>query len=283
MKISKIKEVARVKLTGNYIKCASSSLLYFIMITLLTFFQTKVAVIENSVVSAIVQALFLILNWVLSYGIVANVLDLVDIKTNAITDFINSTLKNFIRYLELGLRALVRILIPLLIFLFVAFYWCATMIAKINKVDFLCFNQHLVPLATTALILSLILLIYFILKYALIAYIYHYNREMDLKEILDNSKNLMKKNMGHFILLLLSFLHWFLIGALILLILNIFIEGRFLTPFIVLFYSILRPYIIVSKSEFYKELADVKEEPIKKKSKKSKENKEDDKKSEDDK
>ena len=261
MKITNIKQAAKVKLTGNYIKCASSSLLYFIIISLLTFLQSvSVNSIKNSILLAIVQALLLIVNWVFSYGIIANILDLIDIKTNSITDFINSTLKKGLKYIKIGLIFLLKILAPLILFLFTLFYWIGTEVAKVNKVNFLCFNQNLSLLAGLICVLSGILLIYYILRYILIAYIYYENPDMSENEIVEKSKTLMKGHIHQYILLLLSFLHWFLIGALILFILNIFIEGKFLTPFMVLFYSIIRPYVITSKFEFYKELDDVKEE-----------------------
>ena len=272
MKINEIKNSAKIKLTGNYIKCASSSLLYFIIISLITFFQTKIAVtMTNSIVLAIVQALFLLLSWILGYGIIANILDLSDIKTNSITDFINITIKNCIKYTKIGLLVLLKILAPLIIFLFSMYYWVGTMTANLNNVNFLCFNQNLVPLASTICILSVILLIYYILKYTLVAYTYYENPDMSEKDIVEKSKQLMKNNISKYILLLLSFLHWFLIGALILLILNIFIETKYLTPFMVLFYSAIRPYFVATKYEFYKELNDVKVEKIKKKSNKKQE------------
>ena len=261
MKINELKKDAKIKLNGNYIRCASSSLLYFIIISLLTFAQSKLANrIGNSLLLAIVQAIFILLNWIFSYAIIANILDLVNIKTNSITDFINIALKAFIKYTKIGLRFLFKILFPVFLTILTSFYWIGTKIAKINKVNFLCFNQNLLPLATSILIISLLILAYYILNYVLVAYIYHENPDMSEKEIVDKSKKLMHKNKLKFILLLLSFLHWFLLAALILSILNIFIQGKYLTPFIVFFYSIIRPYIIVTKSEFYKELEDVKEE-----------------------
>ena len=260
MKISEIKKDAKIKLTGNYIRCASSSLLYFIIFSLLIFFQTKLAnSIENSVLLAVVQSIFILINWVLSYGIIANILDLVNVKTNSITDFINSTLKSCFKYTKLGLKFLLKILFPLFLNLLAAFYWIGTATAKVNNVNFLCFNQNLMPIATIIWILAIFILIYYILKYILVAYIYHDNPDMNENEILNKSNDLMHKNKLKFILLLLSFLHWFLLAALLLLILNIFIEKKYLTPFMVFFYSMIRPYVIVAKSEFYKELEDIKE------------------------
>ena len=260
MKISDIKKSAKLKLSGNYFRCASSSLLYFIIISLITFFQTKLAgLTNNSIVLAFLQAISLILSWILGYGIIENIIDLTEVKTNSITDFINSTLKNTIKYTKLGFLFLIRILAPLTLFLFAIFYWIGNNIAKIHKVNFLCFNQNLVTLSLCIVLVALILLIYFILKYVLIAYIYHNNKELSEKEILDKSKELMKKNKFNYILLLLSFFHLFLFGALILFVLNFFIEAKYLTPFMVFFYSMIKPYLIVAKSEFYKELNEEKE------------------------
>ena len=149
MKINEIKKIAKTKLTGNYIKCASSSLLYFIIISLLTYFQVKLAnSIPNSILSALVQAIFILINWILGYGIVANVLDLINIKTNSITDFINTSLKSFLKYTKIGLYILWKILLPLVLNILIAFYWVGTATAKINQINFLCFYQNLLPLVS---------------------------------------------------------------------------------------------------------------------------------------
>ena len=261
MKINEIKNSAKIKLTGNYIRCASSSLLYFIIITLITFFQSSATnLIKNSVLLAIIQAILLIINWVFSYGIIKNILDLVDVKTNSITDFINSTLKNGIKYIKIGLNILLKIIGPLFLFILTLFYWIGTEIAKINKIDFLCFKQNFSVLAIIICVLSGIFLIYFLLKYILVAYIFYDNPDMSEKNIINKSKKLMTgKNILKYITLLLSFLHWFLIGALILTILNLFIKPQYLTPFTIFFYSIIRPYVVTSKFEFYKELDDISE------------------------
>ena len=261
MKINEIKKDTKIKITGNYIKCASSSLLYFIIISLLTFFQTKLAnSIQSSIFLAIIQAIFILIYWILGYGILANTLDLIDIKTNSITDFINSSLKSCTKYTKIGLRILLKILLPLVLNLLAIFYWIGTAIAKVNNIDFLCFNQNLFLVSTLICFAAFLVLIYYILRYVLVGYIYHEHPDMSEKEIVEKSQELMHKKKFQYILLLLSFLHWFLLAALLLMFLNIFIKAKYLTPFTVLFYSMIRPYIIVAKSEFYKELEDVKEE-----------------------
>lgn len=268
MQITQLKKEAKLKLSGNYIKCASSSLLYFIIVSLITFFQNRIAnTIENSAILAIIQSICILIEWVLNFAIIANILDLVNIKTNAITEFLNHSLKNFLNYTKLGLQFLLKIIWPLIINLFITFYWIGTAIAKVNKINFLCFRQNLLALATSFWLLSFMILIYHVLKYILIAYIYHDNPKLSFKDILEKSKTLMEKNKINYILLLLSFLHWFLLAALLLLILNLFIEGKYLTPFMVFFYSLIKPYIIIAKAEFYQELNTAKEENIEEKNK----------------
>lgn len=260
MKINEIKNDSRIKLSGNYLKCASSSLFYFIIFTLLKYFQHKSTYnITNSILLSIINAIFLLIDWILSYGIIANIIALVDIKTNSITDFINSSIKNFSKYTKIGLKILLKEFVPIILFLLSAFYWIGTNIAKINALNFLCFNKDFLPLASIIWIISSIYLLFIILNYVLVAYIYYDNPNMSVNEIIGNSKKLIKNNKFNYILLILSFFHWFLLTALLLLILNKFIDIKYLLPFIVFFYSLIRPYIIISKNQFYKELKEISE------------------------
>ena len=240
MKIAELKQAAKVKLNGNYIRCCSSSLLYFFIVTILTFFQSKSAqLIENTVILAIVQAILLIINWIFSYGIIANILELVDLKTNSITDFINIALKKSAKTIKIGFLIILKILVPIILFVLSTFYLLGTFLAKTAKINFLCFYQNLIPLATCIWIITVIILIYFYLKYNLSMYIFYEDENALEKDIVEKSKKLMKGNIFNYIKLLLSFLHWFLIGALLLLILNIFIPIKYLTPFTILLDHIL--------------------------------------------
>lgn len=255
MNINEIKRNAKLKLTGVYLKCASSSLLYFTIVALITIAQTKfTSSIQNSFLHAIVQAIFILIHWILGYSIIANILDLAEGKTSSITEFINIIFKTYTKYTKIGFRFLLKILFPIILNILTAFYWIGTKIAQINNVNYLCFNKNLLPLAGIIWCLAGLLLIYYILKYILVAYIFHDNPKMSENEIILKSCSLMRKNKLKFLLLLLSFLHWFLLAALVLMILNYFIEGKYLTPFLIFFYSIIRPYVIVTKAEFYREL-----------------------------
>jgi uncharacterized membrane protein len=254
MKISEMKQNAKTKLTGTYLKCAFSTLLYFIIISLLTYAQSKLTVkIENVIVLTLIQALFIILSFILGYGIIANVLDLANVKTNSITNFINETIKNATKYLKIALRIVLKMWIQIIIFFVSTFYLYGTITAKLNNVDFLCFHQNLLPLATVIFILAAIIFVFFALDYMLIAYILYSDKEKSAKEIADLSRKLMKGNKWNYILLHLSFIDWFIIASLVLMIFNIFIRTEYLTPAVLVFYALLKPYLITTKSEFYED------------------------------
>jgi len=185
MTISEIKKSAKTKLIGSYIKTASASLLYFIILLVLTYLLSLCSSALN-----ILSGIYLI-----------------------------------------GTRA-----------------------AKIKQVNFLYFSKNLLPLAVIIFILSFIVLIYFILKYIIVAYVYHQNKELTPKQIVQKTSELMKGNKLKYILLILSFLSWFLLAAIIIFVLNHFIPIQYITPFVILFYSMLKPYIAISTLEFYESL-----------------------------
>ena len=257
MTISEIKKTAKTKLSGFYIKCASSSLLFFIVILVLSFIQKSITdTLENTALITIIKTLFLIINWILSYGIISNIIDLSDTKTNSITNFLNVAINNTTKYIKIALNIIIKILVPLIIFIFVSFYLIGTIISKINNISFLCFYPSLLPVAITVFFVTAIILIYFILDYILVAYIFHEHPNMSPKEITLKSKEIMNGKKLEYILLNLSFLNWYLIGFFILFILSKFIETSYLTSVFIFFYSLLRPYTVISKLQFYESLGE---------------------------
>jgi uncharacterized membrane protein len=255
--ISEIKKGAKIKLSSSYLRCTFCALLYFIVTMVLTFLENLCyKSIDNSVVNAIIEALFLIIKIILGYGLLANIIRIVDIKTNAITDFLNLAIKNTTKYLRTILYALWYTLIPLILFILASFYLLGNLVAKQNNIKFLCFSPQLLVVAIIAFVITLIVLLYFALRYALISYIYYGNLELSPKEITKKSNELMKGKKLKYILLNLSFINWLLVIAIILLILSQFIETMYLTPCVILFYCLLKPYIILSRQGFYESLGE---------------------------
>ena len=159
MTISEIKKSAKAKLIGTYIKCSMATLLYFIVVMILTYIQRfLVSIIPNTIVNTLVEAIFAILSLLLGYGILVNIIELTDVKTNSITDFINTTLKNTTKYIKTLLTAIMKMIVPLIIFILSGFYLLGTIVAYINKIKFLCFSQTLLPLAIIIFVLTFIVL-----------------------------------------------------------------------------------------------------------------------------
>lgn len=258
MTIQETKQSAKLKLKGCYFKCASATLLYFILVTIITY---VLSIIQNSlqdhtIVLTMIEAIFAIISSVLSYGLIANVIAITNDKQTSITKFLDITISNFGKYVKIILWVLLKVLIPLAIFLLTLFYLFGTIIADLYNQNYLCFNAKLLPLAIIVAIIALCIFIYFLLKYILVAFIYNADSKKSAKEIVQESNKLMKKQKSKYILLLLSFFGWFILFALILAILGNFVPAKYFTPLIVVFYSLIRPYIIASEETFYTSLAD---------------------------
>ena len=262
MTIQEIKKSAKINLQGNYLKCALVTLIYFIIVAVLTFLLNLIETnLENhTVILVIIQAIFGIVSSILSYGVIANVISLIKGETNSITKFIDISILNAPKYILTLLNVLLRILIPLIIILLCFFYLFGTIVAAISETNFLCFYSNLLPLAIILFIASAIVLFYFILKYTLVPFVYKSNSELSPKEIVERSNKLMKKQKLNYILLILSFVGWLLLTSIILLILGYFVESVYLTPIIILFYTLIRPYIIASELNFFEILNEIKEE-----------------------
>lgn len=256
MTVQEIKKSAKLNLKGSYLKCASASLIYFIIITVLSYLLNLINVkLEKHIVPlTLIQAIFGIISIVLSYGLISNILGLSQSKTNSITKFIDNSILNFGKYVKIIFHILIRILIPLAIFLLCLFYLTGTLIAYSNKVNFLCFYYNLLPLAIIITIAGFCLFMYFALNYTLVAYIANSEKDLKPKEIVLKSAKLMKGQKWNYIFLILSFFGWFLLLAVVMYILGYFIDSSWLAPIMIVFYTLIRPYIVESESIFLESL-----------------------------
>ena len=262
MSIKEIKDSAKINLKGNYLKCASTTLFYFIIVAVLTYLLSLIEakLNDNTVILVIIQAIFGIISSILSYGIIANVISLACGETKSITKFLDISILNAPKYILIMLNVLIRILIPLAIVFLCFFYLFGTIVASITETNFLCFYTNLLPLAIILFIASLIILAYFLLKYVLVPFIYKSESDLSAKEIVQKSNELMKKQKLNYIFLILSFAGWLLLTALILFVLGYFIDAVYLTPIVIIFYTLIRPYVIMSEWNFFESLNEIKEE-----------------------
>lgn len=258
MTIQEIKKSARFNLKGSYIKCSSTCLLYFIIIAILTYILNIIGlkIGTDTIYINIIYAIFGVISLVLSFGVIANVLSLSQNKTKSITKFIDNSILNFGKYTKIILQILIRILIPLFIFLLCLFYLIFTLIAAANKTNYLVFQSNLLPLAIIICLVSFLVLVYFLLKYTLSAFICISDSSLNSKEIVQKSAELMKGRKLKYIGLILSFFGWIILVSIILYILSYFIDFSWLTPIVIIFYTLIRPYVIESESIFYESIGE---------------------------
>ena len=209
MTISEIRTAANTKLKGTHLKCFMACLLYFLISLALTYIS-KSFNLNSSIANIGVIILQLIL-WIISiplgYGIVSNIIKLTDSETKSVTKFLDDTILNFFKIIKLFLFQVLRLAIPIILFVISTFYLIGTASAFVNSKNFLCFFKELLPIAIIIFIIALAILIYFVLNYALVNYLYYNSKEKDnLKQILNKSKELMKSHKFEFIKLILSFI-----------------------------------------------------------------------------
>lgn len=265
MTIQEIKKSAKLNLKGTYIKCSSSCLLYFIIIMVLGYLSNIIELrLEDHIIPlTIIQAIFGVISIVLLYGLTYNILALSQRKTKSITKFVDYSILNFGRFTKVLLQTLIRIIVPLFIFFLCLYYFLGTFFASVNKTNFLCFYANLMPLAITLLVVSLLVLIYFLLKYVLVAFICYTDKDLNSKEVVQKSAKLMKGQKWNYIGLILSFFGWILLTSVILYGLSYFVDPAWLTPIVIVFYTLIRPYVVESESIFYESLGDQEETPKK--------------------
>jgi uncharacterized membrane protein len=253
--ISEIKKTAKTRLTGKYIKCASASLLYFLVAIVFAVIQEFCyEKISNAIVFTVLQAIFSIISLILAYGIISNIIDLADEKTKSITDFLNKSIVNAVKYIKILARIIIRLAIPIILEGITLYNVFGNAIAKQKNISFLCFAPEYYGLSIVLFVIMSIIFICIGLNYALVPYIYHASSDSSSKEIVEKSKELIKGKKLRFILLLLSFFIWILLAAIVIYILTRIILPEYLTPLIIVFYSALKPYVTVSISEFYESL-----------------------------
>ena len=142
METSEIKKIAKAKLNQKFIICASSTLLFLLLILVIGFVKRLLVNHLNPVALAtILQALFFMVSWVFSYSIIHNILSIADDKTNSITNFINLAILNFTNYIKLALRVLLKCLIPIVVMFLTLVYMLGTMLAKQKQTSFLIFSK----------------------------------------------------------------------------------------------------------------------------------------------
>ena len=250
MKISEIKKQCSLSLEGNLFKAILITLFYTLINLLAQFILLKLkSVFANA------NTLFLIIQLVInvallpfSYGLIVSLIEISKNKNISLTNFINVGLLNYTKTIKIFFGIFLRIIGYVALFMF------ALILSIINFG-----NPAITVLFRILLIISIIVLIIKSLNFVFVLFINYEDSKLSVKEIINKSKELMKKNKFKYILLILSFILWFIIFSLFGNILNYFIDPTYSIYVLNALFAIITPTITISQYIFYDSLANTNE------------------------
>jgi len=245
MKIKEIKEQAKIGLTGNLFKSIFITLFYTIITILFAFLSDK---LNSHLLHANTTIITILINLILlpfSYGVISSLINIFKGKKVDYTEFINISLLNYGKIIKLFFSILLKIL-PF-IFIFATFF----VLTNTN------FNNIVINyIAFILTVTSFILLFIKALDFTFALFLNYDNSNLSCKEILANSKSLIKNNKCKYLLLILSFILWFAIIVLIRRLLMYFISSYIIINYISnILMAIITPMITISQYIFYDNLS----------------------------
>jgi uncharacterized membrane protein len=201
-----------------------------------------------------VNVIYIALILPLSFGFISAISKLYKSEKVSGTTIFNDAVLNGIKAISIFLRTILKILLPSVI-----------IIVAVLGILFLTTRNF--PISTTNLsgYTLYILLLYAVvvvgiaisaLPYVLSSYILVDNKEMTAKAILEQSAYIMKKNKWNFVKLVLSFLGWFIILAVITTIANMEFNETIANFVYWIGMTLLLPYFDTSIRVFYEEAID---------------------------
>ena len=179
-----------------------------------------------------------------SYGIISSLINIFKGKKVDYTEFINISLLNYSKIIKLFGLIFIKLL-PYILILAISMGLAITVFdtSIINTISDILF------------ILVLIIFIFKLLDFNFTLFINYNNPTLSCKEILEKSKITIKNNKFKSILLLASFILWFLIILVIVTLLSYFIKNTIVLEYIITFLlAIITPSITISQYVFYDDL-----------------------------
>jgi len=240
-------------LHGKWSRVFSISLFYAIIVYLVN--KGCEAIIDVSAIPTLgnfMNLIGVILLMPLTFGVTASVIKLMRNENVALSDFINIGLKNFGKvwgvFLNIFLKIIIKFIIATIILIILMFV-LASSIGNTGETFFVI----MIPVIT---LIYAIFTIIVIAPYVLSMPILYDNPAKPSTDIVDTSAGLMKGNISKFYLLILSFIGWFLLFGVVIVISNLLF-----TPGISVMFShagtvLLTPYVTATQIAFYEKLKD---------------------------
>ena len=212
MKISIFKEEARFSIKEHKKAVFGTTLLFTLISIMFSLCLIALTGEDGSLTTAgfIVYIVMFLVTIPLSCGVINTIVKVSSNKKVGATEFINHSVKNFVKTWKILFRIFLKAIVISAI-AFVLILGILIFLITVIKV-----SEQVVKITSVILsaIYTLILLI-MLLPYSFSFFIFSENPDMNAKEIINKSKELMKGNLVSFILLTLSFIGWYLLITII--------------------------------------------------------------------
>lgn len=256
MKISILKQEAKFSIKEHKGIVFGTTLLFTLISIMFTLCLTQLSNAEGTLTTPgiAVYIIMLLVLLPLSCGITNTIVKISSNQKVSATEFINYSVKNFIKIWKILFRMVLEALL-ISVIAFVVILVILLLMITVVKTD-----ETAVQIASTILtIIYTIVLVLKLLPYSFSFFIFSEHPERTAKEITTESKKLMKGNLLSFIILIFSFIGWYLLLTVI----NevaYFLVALDKIPYFIYFLSsylqtiFLTPYIIATQYAFYEEL-----------------------------
>lgn len=213
MNSSELRALAREKLSGKWGKAAIATLVYGLITGFISaipdFFK------EGSAINLIFSIICTIINVPISFGFLSTMFKLHDDEEISYTGFLNDGFANFKKSWGITIHIFLKLLIPLIL-LIVSLVLIAGSLSYTTASGLLSSKTSSggAIFSLIGCVLGLVAFVYFIYKsltYTLSFSVLYDNPEMNSKDIVESSAELIKGNIGSYLLLCLSFIGWILL------------------------------------------------------------------------
>ncbi len=253
MTISELKLDAKSKLKGKIGKLICILLVYSLFFLVLGFIGSFLG---NNIFSTIFTLVVDIITVPLSFGFLASMIRIHRGEDVKVFDFATTGFENFYNTWKVVGRTFLKMILPIVLMVvtsvILVFAVAANISSKIVLDSSSTASSGFGALQLIAIILFVASFVYYIIKalsYTLSQYVLFDNLELTGKEIVEKSEELMKGNKGKYVKLVLSFIGWFLLIALLSI---IPIIGIIL---VLVGYLLLSLYVSFTTISFYEDLS----------------------------
>lgn len=245
--IRELKKDAKVRLSGIYFKLIFMYLIYGLI---LYAFSALGSFINSEIIKFIYAIALLIFIVPFAFGVISCFMDIIRGKNTSITEFINIGLKNIPKTWKVYLRIILKLIIPIILTIASMTFMLVTLAATVVGEEL----ANYFVLAIILFFISVILLFIMNLYYSFSFYLLKDKPEKTGKEIVNMSHDLMKGNIGKYILLGLSFIGWYLLILAIGIIASYFLPEKGVTFILEIGFLLLFPYITTTMIGFYEDI-----------------------------